>query len=113
MRTKVMLLILALSLNLWAAQAAPQNPAPNDKTAPCACCKDKAAGHTCADCCKDGGACDKAGCCKDAKVCKKVKDAKAPCCGKGGCCHDQTDSAKAGACCGNSCPRHGSDHAGQ
>ena len=39
--------------------------------------------------------------------------AKASCCGKGGCCHDKSQSAKAGSCCGNSCPRHGETHAGQ
>ena len=112
MKRHLLAIILILSLAAFAAQNT-TTPAPGDKAAPCACCADKAAGHTCSDCCKEGGACDKAGCCKDAKSCKKAKDSKAPCCGKGGCCHDKSDTAKAGSCCGSSCPRHADTHQGQ
>jgi len=101
-----------LSLVAFAAQT-PAPTAPSGNAAACACCQDKAAGHNCSDCCKEGGACDKAGCCENAKECKRARTSHSLCCGEGGCCHDKKQTAKAGPCCGASCPRHSETHTGQ
>jgi len=112
MTRKLFALILMLSLAAFAAQT-PAPAAPSGNPAACACCQDKAPGHSCSECCNQGGPCDKAGCCKDAKACQRVRASNGPCCGKDGCCHDKKQAAHAGPCCGASCPRHSQPHAGQ
>jgi hypothetical protein len=118
MKIKAMLLLLTLSLTLWAqTPAAPSAPAATDQAATCSCCKNMEAGKTCADCCKDGKcamADGKAGCCKDGKCdmakgkgcCAGMKDGKGCCAGKDGkvaeCCKQ---AGKGKGCCGKACMR--------
>jgi len=95
MKTKVLIALLTLSIAMWGQVP---TAAPKAKTAAdCACCKDMAKDHTCADCCK-AGKCDM----KDGASCPMMKDAKAQCMTDKGCCgmdhssmkHDSSNSSK-------------------
>lgn len=85
MKLKTLIALLTLSLTMWAQTSAPapkkSAPGPKAATAECACCKDMAKDHTCADYCKDGK-CDM----KDGASCPMMKDAKAGSMGEKGCC---------------------------
>ena len=101
MRTKCLVLLLMLSVAVWAQSAPPAQPGAGSKTA-CPCCdKATSAGHDCADCCKDGKCSADAKCSHDAKMCAHKAGEKGSCCADGKC----GSTAKEGqhACCGGSC----------